>query len=90
MLGEERVARAVLGTRERRAGALEGEAVDPPLVVVERRFDARQLLLGEDVGGKPRLDLGKPRVVGVPKRLEGAGEFVERRRDVVGGGFGGE
>ena len=52
------------------------------------RVDAGELLVGHDVAGEPRLDLGETRVVGVLEGLEGAGEIVERRGDVAGGGFG--
>jgi hypothetical protein len=43
VLGEQRVRGRIGAGAERRAGALEGEAVEPPLGVIERRIDPREL-----------------------------------------------
>ena len=83
-----RIARGVGVASERRTRAVEGKTVEAALGVVERGVDAGELLVRHDVAGEPRLDLGQTRIVGVLEGLEGPGEILERRSDVVGCGFG--
>ena len=88
MLGDAPGSRGLGAARERRAARVERDAVEPALGLVERAVDAGELLLGDDVGREPRLDLGEARVVGVLEGLEGAGELVEGGGHLGGLGLG--
>jgi hypothetical protein len=88
VLGLGRIAQGIGAASQGRAGAIEGEAVETALGVVESGVDAGELLVRHHVAREPGLDLGQARVVGVLERLEGTGEIIEGRGDIVGHGFG--
>jgi hypothetical protein len=71
-----------------RTGAIESDAVEATLCLVERVFDARDFLLGENIGAEARFDLRETFVVGVPEGGEGAMEFLEGGGDLGGRRFG--
>lgn len=85
MLGDGGIARVRGGGAERGTARVERHAVDAPMRLVDGLIDAGELLLADDVGREPRLDLGEPRVVRLLVRLDDAGVLVEGGRL---GGFG--
>ena len=76
------------GRTLRRAGTVEAQTVEAALGIVEGGVDAGELLVRHHIAREPGLDLGQARVVGVLERLEGTGEILKRRGDIIGHGFG--
>ena len=62
---------------EARARALQREAVETALGLVERAIDARQLFFGDHVRRQATLDLAEPFVVGFAEGRESAVQILE-------------
>src|SRR5690606_20991483 len=74
----DRLARAA----ERRPARIEGQPVEPAPGLVERRVDAGELLLDEDVDRAPGFQRAEALIVGLLEGLEGTREILEGRADI--------